>query len=131
MHILLDTHILLWHLEDDVRLPNDKSQLIEDPSNSILVSVASFWEIAIKSGLGKLKLTITLDDLIKVVRKSTFSILLIEPEHTIRVEKPPYLHKDPFDRMLAAQALTENISVMSVDGFFEDYGVRIVSNQNH
>ena len=131
MHILLDTHILLWHLEDDVRLPNDKSQLIEDPSNSILVSVASFWEIAIKSGLGKLKLTITLDDLIKVVRKSTFSILLIEPEHTIRIEKLPYLHKDPFDRMLAAQALTENISVMSVDGFFEDSGVRIVSNQNH
>ena len=131
MHILLDTHILLWHLEDDVRLPKDKSQLIEDPSNSILVSVASFWEIAIKSGLGKLKLTITLDDLIKVVRKSTFSILLIEPEHTIRIEKLPYLHKDPFDRMLAAQALTENISVMSVDGFFEDSGVRIVSNQNH
>lgn len=126
MRILIDTHILIWHLEDDQRLSSYHGYLIEDPVNSVFVSIASFWEIAIKLSLGKLSLSRPLDDVIRATRNSTSIILPIEPEHTLQVARLPHLHKDPFDRMLVAQALTENISLISTDQILSDYGAKIL-----
>jgi PIN domain nuclease of toxin-antitoxin system len=126
MRILIDTHILIWHLEDDQRLSSYHGYLIEDPANSVFVSIASFWEIAIKLSLGKLSLSRPLDDVIRATRNSTSIILPIEPEHTLQVARLPHLHKDPFDRMLVAQALMENISLISTDQILSDYGAKIL-----
>jgi len=126
MRILLDTHILIWQIEDDQKLSLSYSELIEGPANDVFISVVSFWEIAIKLSRGKLSLSRSLDDIIRAVRSSTITILPIEPEHTLRVAQLPFLHKDPFDRMLAAQSLTENLSLITTDTIMGDYGVKML-----
>jgi len=126
MRILIDTHILIWHLEDDRQLSSYHGTLIEDPSNSVFISIASFWEIAIKSSRGRLSLAKSIEDIFSEIDRSTSSILSIEPEHTLQVSKLPFHHKDPFDRMIIAQALSENIPVISSDKYFSDYGVKLL-----
>jgi PIN domain nuclease of toxin-antitoxin system len=123
MRFLIDTHILIWHLEDDEQLSFYYGQLIENPANSIFVSIVSFWEIAIKSSLGKLSLSRSIDEIVLEIERSTSTVLPIEPTHTIRVAQLPFLHKDPFDRMIIAQALSEDFSIMTADPEFEPYGV--------
>lgn len=93
MRILLDTHILIWQIEGDTQLSPDYRSLITDPENSVYVSIVSFWEIAIKLSRGKLALSRSLSDVIRVVRNSTATILPIEPEHTLRVAQLPFLHE--------------------------------------
>ena len=126
MRILLDTHILIWHLEDDARLSSDHGQLIEDPGNSILVSVASFWEMAIKFSRGKLSLSTSLGEIVRTVENSTSSVLTIDPTHTIQVSQLPFLHNDPFDRMIIAQAIVERVPLITNDVAFEAYGVELL-----
>ncbi len=126
MRILIDTHILIWHLEGDEQLSPDRSQIIADPANNVLISIASFWEIAIKSSRGKLSLSRSIEKIVEEIQRSTSSILPIEPEHTIQVAKFPYHHNDPFDRMIIAQAMAENIALMSTDNNFSVYGVKLL-----
>lgn len=126
MRILIDTHILIWHLEDDSQLSLARSEIISDTDNSIFISVASLWEIAIKSSLGKLSLAKSIEDILAEINQSSSSIRPIEPGHTIQVSKLPFHHRDPFDRMIIAQAMVENIQLMSADNGFFVYGVDLL-----
>ena len=119
MRLLLDTHTLLWWRDDSPRLSSRARSEIADATNEILVSVATLWEISIKRMLGKLSFP---DDLEEVVREESFGLLPISFKHLRRLETLPGLHRDPFDRMLVAQALTEGAPLVTNDRALLAYG---------
>lgn len=126
MKLLLDTHTLLWYVLGLPRLSTTAQGLIIDPANEILISPASYWEIAIKVSIGKFLLHQSYEDFMDVcLNQYRFAILPIEPQHTARVAVLPFppTHKDPFDRLLVAQALVEKLPVVSADTAFDLYGV--------
>jgi PIN domain nuclease of toxin-antitoxin system len=124
MRLLLDTHAFIWFVLDDPLLSRPAHALITDPANDILVSPASFWEIAIKVGLGKLDLHATYDDFMyRGIVGNDFEILPIEPRHTSQLTTMPLHHRDPFDRLLIAQALVEGVGIVGADAAFDAYGV--------
>ncbi|MBI6631293.1 type II toxin-antitoxin system VapC family toxin [Pseudomonas paralactis] len=112
MRLLLDTHILLWALNDDPRLSGKAHKLIENAAD-IYVSAATFWEIAIKVGLGKLD--VDLDEIREYCSKSGFVELPITLEHAIAVKDLEHYHKDPFDRLIIATALSEPMKLLTAD----------------
>jgi PIN domain nuclease of toxin-antitoxin system len=123
---LLDTHTLLWYALDDPQLSATATALIVDAANDILISPASYWEMAIKISIGKLKLQRPYEDIMDVCLKQYgFRILPIEPTHTGRLVTLPYppKHKDPFDRLLVAQALVEGIPLISGDPELDGYSI--------
>ena len=125
MKLLLDTHTLLWFLEDDPQLCNTAKQLIEDPANSKHVSMVVCWEIAIKAGLKKLDLGEPASTFLpKQLAINHFGLLGIELAHVTYVETLPQHHRDPFDRLLTAQALLEGFTMVSQDAIFDAYGVK-------
>jgi PIN domain nuclease of toxin-antitoxin system len=119
VRLLLDTHTLLWWRDDSPRLSARARCEIADATNEILVSVATLWEISIKRVLGKLSFP---DDLEEVVREESFGLLPISFKHLRRLETLPGLHRDPFDRMLVAQALTEGAPLVTNDRALLAYG---------
>jgi PIN domain nuclease of toxin-antitoxin system len=122
--LLLDTHVLLWFLKDDPQLSPAAKAAIEDPANRKLVSVASCWEIAIKAGLGKLKLGEPAGELLaRELPANSFELLPISLDHATAVETLPSHHKDPFDRLLVTQAVAESLSLVSADSQLDAYGV--------
>ncbi len=124
MILLLDTHTLLWFLRDDPQLSTQAKLLIEDPKNRKLVSVASCWEISIKSGLHKLDLAETSRTLLeRELPRNNFELLSITLEHATAVETLPQHHRDPFDRLLIAQAMIEEIPLVSVDDKLDAYSI--------
>jgi len=123
MKLLLDTHTFIWFVEDDEKLPSRIKIQMEDIENEIFISIVSLWEIAIKTSLGKLEVAIDITAMISKIESNGFSILPIFPEHTICVSSLPFHHRDPFDRMLIAQTITEKIKIVSRDGVFDDYDV--------
>ena len=120
---LLDTHALIWFLEDDRRLSPLARELIEPLANRMFVSSASIWEMAIKVASGRLDFT---DDPISASQREGVETLAITAEHAWANRSVPVRrdHKDPFDRMIAAQALCEEIPVISADPSFDGYGVQ-------
>ena len=125
MRLLLDTHTLLWYTLSDPRLSGTAKTLILDASNEILISPASYWEIAIKIRIGKLVLNQPYDDFIDVcLNQYGFVILPVEPKHTAVLTTLPLHHRDPFDRLIIAQAMVEDISVIGTDDDFDAYPVR-------
>ncbi len=126
MRFLIDTHVLIWHIEDDEQLTLERSAFIDDPDNEPLVSIASLWEIAIKQSLGKLKLSSSLNNIVGAIEESTTSLLPIDSRHLIRIAELQFHHKDPFDRLIIAQALTEGIPIITSDSDFAAYGVSII-----
>lgn len=124
MKVLLDTHILLWWVLDDPKLSTAHREIISDPANEICVSSASGWEIATKHRLGKLPEAGDVPvRLSYYVRKAGFLVLEISLEHALAAGALSGEHKDPFDRMLIAQARLENLPVITVDSVFQRYGV--------
>ena len=127
MNILLDTNALLWSLADSDRLGLAVRLLITEPRNVVYVSAASAWEIAIKMSLGKLSAP---DDasawLPEALRTSRFTPLSITIEHALGVHSLPKHHADPFDRLLLAQAIAEQLTIVTGDRQFEAYGVPLV-----
>lgn len=124
MRLLLDTHALLWFALGDLQLSAAALALINDPANEKLVSPASYWEIAIKVSIKKLPLYQPYEDFIdRGIHQNGFGILAIEPRHTAALIALPFHHKDPFDRLLIAQALVEGIPILSSDGVLDAYGV--------
>jgi PIN domain nuclease of toxin-antitoxin system len=122
---LLDTHTLLWWLSDDPSLGRLARKFVADTGNSAVVSAASAWEIATKLRLGKLPSAADLaSDFLGYLEREGFEPLAISPDHAIRAGLLPGPHKDPFDRMLIAQAQAEGMAVVSNDEVFDDYGVR-------
>ena len=123
MKLLLDTHALLWWLFDDPRLPEKARMVIGNDENTVFFSVASIWEISIKKALGKLQLP---DEFYSVLTRSGFQKLIIDIEHARMIGNLPLHHHDPFDRMLIAQAVCENLRLLSKDMQLADYGVAII-----
>jgi PIN domain nuclease of toxin-antitoxin system len=125
MRFLLDTHTLLWWLSENSSLPVSARKLIANKNNDILVSAASAWEIATKVRLGKLPIAIDLaHDFSAYLDRERFETLAVSAEHGIRAGLLQGPHKDLFDRMLIAQALAENLAIVSNDVVFDGYGVK-------
>jgi len=122
--LLLDTHTFIWSIEDDKRLSQKAKKVIEDPDNEIFLSIASLWEMSIKISIGKLELKKPYEEVISYVRKKGIEILSINFEHTLEVSKLEFHHKDPFDRLIIAQAKIENMTIVSKDILFDDYEVK-------
>ena len=124
MRLLLDTHVLLWFLADDPALTARAKVMIENPDNEKLVSIASCWEIAIKAGLGKLRLGEPAGELLqRELPRNNFDVLPITLGHATAVQSLPHHHRDPFDRLLIAQAQADGLSVVGADEAFDAYGV--------
>lgn len=121
--VLLDTHALLWWLVDDARLGARARALIADAENEVYVSAVSAWEISIKKSLGKLEAP---DDLDGIVDQEGFDKLPITFFHGEKAGELPPLHRDPFDRMLIAQAQAEGLDILTGDDMLGKYGVKIV-----
>ncbi len=124
MQLLLDTHAFLWWVADHPNLSSQARQAIADPGNECFVSLASCWEIAIKSSLGKLQLGRPLDRFIpEQLRLNQFQLLGVELAHVLRVNELPWHHRDPFDRLLIAQCQVESMTLVSVDQHVVDYEI--------
>ena len=126
MDLLLDTHVFLWYLFDDQKLETTASQLISDRTNRVYVSPVAFWEIAIKVSIQKLKLNTDYESFIEFgMNKNQFIYLPISLKHTSRLLSLPQLkdHRDPFDRLLVAQALVEGFMLISADARLDSYSV--------
>lgn len=125
MNFLLDTHILLWFLENDDKLSARLREVISNPENLVFVSSVSAWEISIKQSIGKL---VAPSNLAEALQFSRFEVLSMTLAHGIKVADLPMHHKDPFDRMLIAQALVESLTIITVDRAFRLYDVQSFSD---
>jgi PIN domain nuclease of toxin-antitoxin system len=124
MRLLLDTHTLLWFYQNDPKLSPRALAMILDPANDKFISPASYWEIAIKLSVGKYALSVPYEDFIRgAIDLNGFLYLPIEPRHTAALIALPYHHRDPFDRLLIAQAIIEGIPIVSADGAFDPYPI--------
>lgn len=124
---LLDTHAFLWWVTDDPQLSPTARAAIADPANTILFSVASAWEIAIKAGTGRYTLPERPEIYIPSrVASNGFTVLPIGMAHTLRTYALPPHHRDPFDRILIAQSMVEGVPIISVDSMVAAYGVPIL-----
>ena len=124
MKLLLDTHIFLWFIMGSPMLSGHARNLVEDGANDKFLSVASLWEIAIKYSLGKLRLSAPFDRLIpQQLSLNGFELLNIKIDHTAMVATLPFHHRDPFDRLLIAQAVIEKMPIVSVDAVFDAYPI--------
>ena len=124
MRILLDTHVLIWLVEGDKNLSTVARSAIEDEDNSLYLSIASLWEITIKLSLGKLDLQLSVDEMVEsFLIPGGIEILQIETRHLSILRDLPLHHRDPFDRLIIAQAQAEKMTLISADGVFDLYDV--------
>lgn len=126
MRALLDTHTWVWWLFEPSRLRAQVRSIVEDDDSVCCFSVASAWEMAIKLQLGKLVLPVELEDVLSQLEAQNVRWLNISQAHCLRLRSLPLHHRDPFDRMLAAQAVEEKLSVLSGDRCFDFYGLHRV-----
>jgi PIN domain nuclease of toxin-antitoxin system len=124
MRILLDTQAFIWFVENDKQLPTKIKNDLENSDNSIIISIASLWEMTIKMTLDKLHLSCDIEEMIEKVYNNGFEILPILPNHIIKLSTLEYIHRDPFDRIIISQGLKENILIVSSDKIFDNYGVK-------
>ena len=125
MKLLLDTHVLLWFVTNDAQLSRSADRVISDAQNQVFVSPASYWELAIKISIGKYPLSVPFKMFItNAIDGNCFEILPISVEHTEQIVSLPHHHRDPFDRMLIAQAIVEQMAVVSSDKAFDAYSVK-------
>lgn len=127
MRLLLDTHTFLWWVGDDEALSKKARAAIADRENECFVSIASAWEMSIKLSLGKLKLPGPIDQFVpEQLLTNGFVQLPIEFRHAAKVASMPFHHRDPFDRLLIAQAAEEKMAIVSADRDFKKYAVRVI-----
>ena len=125
MKFIADTHAFLWFITDSEQLSPKAKALLEASESNRVLSVASIWEIAIKTSLGKLSFKKPLEELLpEQISLNYFQVLDISMEHALRVASLRMWHRDPFDRMIVAQALTEGLPVLSNDEALDAYGVQ-------
>ena len=115
MTLLLDTHVLLWAAGAPERLPDDARALLEDPSGELVFSAASLWEVAIKNGLGRVDFSVDPRLLRRGLLENGYTELPVTGAHAVSVDLLPPIHKDPFDRILIAQARIEGIMLLTTD----------------
>jgi PIN domain nuclease of toxin-antitoxin system len=126
MNLLLDTHIALWAITDSPKLPAKARELITAPRNSVWVSAASVWEIAIKHSLSHGGMPVSGEEALGYFREAGYHFLAVEPEHAAAVGQLPPHHTDPFDRLLVAQALSEPMRLLTHDTQVARYGDIVV-----
>ena len=125
MRLLLDTHAFLWFVLNDGQLSSTARGLIVDPANDVLISPASYWEIAIKISIGKYSLHAPYAAFIEQsIGGNGFEVLHIEPKHAAAITNLAHHHRDPFDRLLIAQALVEQVPLLSSDPDFDGYPIQ-------
>jgi PIN domain nuclease of toxin-antitoxin system len=125
--LLLDTHTFLWWVNDAPELSDAARDTISNSNNECFLSVASCWEMAIKSSLGKLELAKPVDRFVlEQITENSFTILNIELRHTAKVESLPFHHRDPFDRLLIGQAISEKLILVTADRMFSQYEIQMI-----
>jgi len=125
MRLLLDTNAFLWFADGSQQLSQPAKEQIENTGHEVYLSVASIWEMAIKISLGKLEIALPVDEFIKrQLELGGIELLAVSEHHACAVAKLPFHHRDPFDRMLAAQCLADGLAIVSPDTCFERYGVQ-------
>ena len=125
MDLLLDTHVAIWQTISPVKLSRQSIELLLDESNIWYLSLASVWEMQIKLQLGKLRLDISLPEMLRDLQnKNDLKFLFISLEHIYSLENLPPIHRDPFDRMLIAQSMAEKMPIISIDSAFDGYDVQ-------
>lgn len=124
MNLLLDTHTFIWASLDSPELSENARRLYVDPANTLMISPASYWEIAIKISIGKYELNEPVSDFFqREIDTNTLQVLPITLKHADVVSQLAFHHKDPFDRLLIAQSICEGIPILSRDGVFDSYGI--------
>jgi PIN domain nuclease of toxin-antitoxin system len=123
VNLLLDTHAVLWWLSDDPTLSEAARVAISDPENTVYLSAVVIWEMRIRQGIGKLDLP---DDFEEVVDDQAFSKLPVTVDHANAIVRLPAIHRDPFDRMLVAQAVVEEMTIVTRDRNIAEYGIDVV-----
>lgn len=127
MRLLLDTVAFLWLAEGDARFPTAAREAIADPGNDVFLSAASAWEIAIKHGLGRLAIGMPPDEYVPEQRRlHHIDTLMIDEAATLQAGKLPDLHRDPFDRLLVAQAIVGGLTIVTPDRLIRDYPVLVL-----
>lgn len=126
MNLLLDTHVALWAITDNPKLPQMAREMIQSPKAVVWVSVASLWEIAIKHSLGRGDMPVSSRDAARYFRESGYRMLMIQDEHVVAVEDLAAHHQDPFDRILVAQALVEPMRLLTHDPLVALYSDTII-----
>ncbi len=127
MKLLLDTHTFLWFIGGNTNLSNIARNAIEDISNQRFISIATLWEISIKVSIGKLKIELAFTELAEQeVYGNAIEILEISSEHLDELVKLPFHHKDPFDRLIIAQSLVEDATLVSKDAAFQSYPIKLL-----
>jgi PIN domain nuclease of toxin-antitoxin system len=126
MKCLLDTHTIIWLATNSDRLSDSAKRAILDAENECSVSIASAWEVAVKCSLGKLRLEGGVSEFFRIISENGFSLIPIKSEHIECVEALPFHHRDPFDRLLVASAVTEEMSVITADENLPKYGIPVI-----
>jgi len=127
MRLLLDTHIFIWWADAPEKLSAKTLKFMLDPDNDLVLSVASLWEMQIKVQLGKLKLRRNLSELVQIQQEvNGIQLISISPAHVFMLDELPLIHKDPFDRMIIAQAIIEDLLLVSDDKIFTQYNVNLL-----
>ena len=127
MKLLLDTHAFIWWANEPEKLSERASAACQDSSNTLILSVVSAWEMQIKMQMGKLKISRPIEELIKTQQQTNgLQVLPVELAHVLNLNNLPSHHKDPFDRLLIAQANIEGATLVSVDPAFASYSVQVL-----
>ena len=127
MKLLLDTHIFIWWADQPEKLSHAALSALQEEANELLLSVASVWEMQIKIQLGKLKLSVPLKELVKTQQETNqLNLLPVELKHVLALDALPFHHKDAFDRLLMAQSIEEELTLVSADSQFSAYSVRLL-----
>lgn len=123
MNYLLDTHALIWFLNGEEHLSEKSKKVIENPENSLFISIATIWELAIKISLGKFKFEQGFKKFLELIEENGFEVIPISLEHALRLSTLEFLHRDPFDRLIVVQAMTDNLTVITKDEYMEKYSI--------
>jgi PIN domain nuclease of toxin-antitoxin system len=126
MRFLIDTHVLVWYLDGNSKLPVKVREELNNPENTIVISIASIWELAIKLGLKKINIKNTLPEIEDYIAERDFTMLNISFRHLTALAELLQYHSDPFDRLLIAQAIAEDMTIISADKQFKDYPVNVL-----
>src|SRR5205085_7863072 len=127
MKLLLDTHIFIWWVDQPEKLSPAALSALEDEANELLLSVASVWEMQIKIQLGKLKLSLPLKELINnQLETNDLTVSPVALTHVLALDSLPFHHKDPFDRLLIAQSVEEELTIVTTDSQFSAYSVKLL-----